>query len=256
VPLAVVGEIYIGGAGVACGYRGQPQLSAQRFVEDPFHAGVMYRTGDLGRWKADGTIEFLGRNDDQVKIRGFRIELGEIEAQIACDERVREVAVVARGEGAEKHLVAYVVSGAAAALDIDAVRARVKAVLPDYMVPTAFVTLEALPLTPSGKLNRRALPAPDLSAVAAPAYEPPQGEVEQLLAQIWQQLLRVPRVGRSDNFFELGGHSLLATRVTSRVSDTLEVDLPLRTVFEKPTVRALAEAIVREIAMEVSTEGP
>src|SRR6185369_7282911 len=205
VPVGVVGEIYIGGAGVARGYLNRAELTAERFIADPFSSqpqARMYKTGDLGRWRADGTIEYLGRNDHQVKIRGFRIELGEIEAELVRHGQVKEVAVVAREDApGEKRLVAYLVARAETGQpSVEALRAHVKEVLPEYMVPSAFVILERMPLTQNGKLDRRALPAPELGAYISRRYEAPQGEVEEILAGIWQGLLRVERVGRWDNF--------------------------------------------------------
>ena len=224
-PIGVVGEIYIGGAGVACGYWNRPELTAERFVRDPFAAAGarMYKTGDLGRWLDDGTIEFLGRNDFQVKIRGFRIELGEIEAQLLAYPGVREAVVLARedraatGESraADKRLIAYLVADVG--LDNAAIRSQLAQTLPDYMVPAAFVRLDAFPLTPNGKLDRKALPAPESDAYASRAYEPPQGRAERAVTAIWEELLRVDRVGRHDNFFELGGHSLIAVTMIERM---------------------------------------
>jgi amino acid adenylation domain-containing protein len=256
VPAGVVGEIYIGGAGVTRGYLNRPELTAQRFVPDSL--GVrpgarLYRTGDLGRYRAGGNIEFLGRNDDQVKLRGYRIELAEIEAQLRRCASVREAAVVAREDApGEKRLVAYVTlageavtdteDAATAKLSTGELREALRAVLPEYMIPSAFVILQSLPLTPNGKLDRRALPAPEATDSAA-AYEVPQGEIEQALAEIWQKLLRVPRVGRHDNFFELGGHSLLIQRVVAQVREQFEVDVTLRTLFEAATLARCAERI-------------
>ncbi|KTT64436.1 AMP-binding enzyme, partial [Sphingomonas sanguinis] len=224
VPLGATGEIYIGGAGVARGYLNRAELTAERFVPSPFVEGDrLYRTGDLARYLPDGNIEFLGRNDHQVKIRGFRIELGEIEARLAEHADVGEAVVVAReDEAGDKRLVAYVVAAgdaaAATAPERAAVlRAHLGALLPDYMVPAAYVALEALPLTPNGKLDRKALPAPEGDAFTRQAYEAPQGPVEEALAAIWSELLGVEQVSRHDNFFELGGHSLLAIRLLSRV---------------------------------------
>jgi len=255
VPLGVVGEIYIAGVNLAHGYLHRPELTAERFVTDPFASDPnarMYKTGDLGRWCADGTIEYMGRNDSQVKIRGFRIELGEIEAQLASHDLVREAAVIVREDIAgEKRLVAYVTARTNAVPRAEELRLNARKVLPEHMVPSAFVMMERLPLTPSGKLDRRALPAPRVGSIETPRYEPPRGDVEEALARIWQELLRVERVGRNDNFFDLGGHSLLATRVMTHISDVLEVDLPLRAVFENPTIEALARAVLEEIATEV-----
>jgi amino acid adenylation domain-containing protein len=251
VPIGITGEIYIAGAGVGRGYWNRAELTAERFVADPFSSDPqarMYRTGDLGRWRADGTIDYLGRNDDQVKIRGFRIELGEIEAQLALHEQVKEAAVIARQEATgEKRLVAYVVARADVEaqqqLTVEALREHLKAALPEYMVPSAVVVLERMPLTPSGKLDRRSLPAPDLAAYVSRQYEPPQGEIEEILAGIWQSLLRIERVGRRDNFFELGGHSLFAMQLIGRIQNSLHVTVPIRTLFEFPLLAALAQQI-------------
>ncbi|WP_217578909.1 amino acid adenylation domain-containing protein, partial [Mesorhizobium sp. GbtcB19] len=220
VPLGVAGELYIGGVGVGRGYLNRPELTGERFMADRFSddpQARMYRTGDLVRYLPDGNIEFLGRNDHQVKIRGFRIELGEIEARLVEHAAVREAVVIAREDTpGDKRLVAYVVardearSEAGDAGELAAVlRAHLSATLPEYMVPAAYVAMEALPLTPNGKLDRRALPAPDEAAFARGLYEPPQGEVETILAGIWQEQLGVEQVGRQDSFVELGGHSLL-----------------------------------------------
>jgi amino acid adenylation domain-containing protein len=255
VPIGVIGEIHIGGAGVARGYLNRPELTAERFLQDPFSEvpqARMYRTGDLARWRPDGTIEYLGRNDHQVKIRGFRIELGEIEQHLVRHPGVKEAAVMAR-EGAtytshgEKRLVAYVIprlpDGAQTGTSPETLRAHLKTVLPEYMVPSAFVTLDRFPLTPSGKLDRRALPAPELGAGVIRSYEAPQGDVEPILAAIWQTLLRVERVGRDDNFFELGGHSLHAMRLLAKITEQLTVRLSPAAVFQYPTIRQMAQAV-------------
>ncbi|MCZ4093239.1 AMP-binding protein [Sinorhizobium psoraleae] len=262
VPFGAVGELYIGGAGVARGYLNRPELTAERFLADPFSGAAdarMYRTGDLARYLPDGNLEFLGRNDDQVKIRGFRIEPGEIAARLLEHERVREAVVVARDDHAgDKWLVAYVVCAPqdgdeAGARDEDpgslagALRAHLGARLPDYMVPSAFVRLDVLPLTVNGKLDRKALPVPDDEAYARRVYEAPQGEIETLLAAIWRELLGVERVGRHDNFFELGGHSLLAVQFSSRLSQAVGVDVPLATLFARPMLADLAESIVEQL---------
>jgi hypothetical protein len=245
-PVGVAGELYVGGAGVARGYLDRAGLTAERFVADPFspESGArMYRTGDLGRWRADGTLEFLGRTDFQVKIRGFRIELGEIEARLAEHASVREAVVLAREDTpGDRRLVAYVVGEETAGAE--ALRAHLGRTLPAYMVPAAYVRLDALPLTPNGKLDRRALPAPEGDAHAARAYEAPVGKVEQALAGIWAELLGVERVGRGDDFFMLGGHSLLAVQMISRVRQGMEVELPLGAVFESPVLSALAERVL------------
>jgi amino acid adenylation domain-containing protein len=247
VPIGVVGEIYIGGAGVARGYLNHPELTEQRFLSDPYSTDPrsrLYRTGDLGRWRSDGTLEYLGRNDHQVKIRGFRVELGEIEAQLLQQEQVKQATVIAReDEPHEKRLVAYVVPANGCIPRVEALQAHLKAALPEHMVPSAFVMLEALPLTPSGKLDRQALPAPDRQSCSSRHFEAPQGEIEEALAEIWQELLRVERIGRNDNFFELGGHSLQIMRLISRIYDRCAVLLTVPVIFQRPTVALLAQSI-------------
>ncbi|MEQ1514822.1 MAG: amino acid adenylation domain-containing protein, partial [Lysobacteraceae bacterium] len=244
VPVGVAGEIHIGGDGVARGYWNREALTQERFVRDGFSADPqarMYKTGDLGRWLADGNIEYLGRNDFQVKLRGFRIELGEIEAKLAGCAGVREAVVLAREDvPGDKRLVAYLTAEAGAELSVAELRTRLSAQLPDYMVPSAFVVLDAFPLTPNGKLDRKALPAPDDLSLGLREYEAPQGEIEQALAEIWQQLLGIERAGRGDHFFELGGHSLLAVQMVSRVRERLGIELALRELFLHSTLSALA----------------
>jgi amino acid adenylation domain-containing protein len=239
VPVGVPGEAYVGGDGVVRGYLDRPGLTAERFVPDPFatEPGTrMYRSGDRLRWKADGRLEFIGRVDEQVKIRGFRIEPGEIEAVLSAHPDVREARVIVGDDASgEQRLVAYVVG----AVEADALRAHLRQSLPEYMVPAAFVGLEALPLTPNGKLDVRALPAPELAS-AEDRYVAPRTPAEEVLAEIWAEVLRLERVGVNDNFFELGGHSLLAIRVVSRVRAVFGVELPLRALFEGPTVAELA----------------
>jgi amino acid adenylation domain-containing protein len=247
VPIGVVGEIYIGGAGVGRGYLNRPELTAERFVADPFSTDAhtrMYKTGDLGRWRTDGTIEYLGRNDHQVKIRGFRIELGEIETQLARHAQVKEAVVIAHGEVArDARLVAYwVARDGSAVASLEELRAHLQAVLPDYMLPSAFVRLARLPLTPNGKLDRQALPAPDLSAYTSRPYEAPQGYAEEALARIWQELLRVERVGRHDSFFELGGHSLLIVQMLDRLHQ-VGLSADVHRVFESSSLSDLANAL-------------
>ncbi|MCG1043638.1 amino acid adenylation domain-containing protein, partial [Mycetohabitans sp. B8] len=244
VPVGVAGEIHIGGAGVARGYLNHPAMTAERFVVNPFQGDRqerMYKTGDLGRWLADGNIEYLGRNDHQVKLRGFRIELGEIEACLAGHPQVRDAAVLALGDGGDKRLVAYVVAEPDERL-ASTLRAHVAAALPEYMVPAAFVRLDALPLTPNGKLDRRALPEPDTDAFAHQAYEAPQGALETTLAAIWAELLGVERIGRHDSFFALGGHSLLAVQLIERLRRR-GLGLSVRTLFDTPTLSALAQTL-------------
>jgi amino acid adenylation domain-containing protein/FkbH-like protein/thioester reductase-like protein len=248
VPVGVSGEMYIGGAGVGRGYLKRPDLTAERFVADPFtstkHAR-MYKTGDLARWRPDGTIEFLGRNDHQVKIRGFRIELGEIEAHLARHEQVKDVVVVARQDvPGEKRLVAYLTAAdSAVPLTVEALRRHLVAIVPQYMVPSAFMILPSLPLSPNGKIDRRALPAPELAAYAMRSYEPPDGDLECALAQIWQELLQVKSVGRDDNFFDLGGHSLSVLRLAAQVNQSLGCALKVADVYKNPTIKELAGRI-------------
>jgi amino acid adenylation domain-containing protein len=240
VPVGVPGELYVGGAGVARGYLNRPELTAERFVDDPFAAGRLYRTGDRVRWMADGTLEYLGRLDEQVKIRGFRIELGEIEVRLAEHPDVREAVVVAREDGQDdRRLVAYVVGDA----DAEALRAHLRQSLPEYMVPAAFVALDALPLTANGKVDRKALPAPEGDAYAAREYEAPVGEIEQAVAAIWAELLGAERVGRRDHFFDLGGHSLLAVRVVARVRQALGVEAQIRDLFIQPVLADFAAGL-------------
>jgi syringomycin synthetase protein SyrE len=247
VPLGVAGEMYIAGVQVARGYLNLPAQSAERFLADPFDSDGqerMYRTGDLARWREDGTLEYLGRNDFQVKIRGFRIELGEIEAHLAACAGVREALVLAREDvPGDKRLVAYLVAQDGVALDQATLRATLAGELADYMMPSAFVILDSLPLTANGKLDRRALPAPDQGALFTRAYEVPLGDTETTLAGIWQDLLGVPRVGRHDHFFELGGHSLLVLQLIVRIRENFLVEFPIKSVFDAPTLLQIAEAI-------------
>lgn len=247
VPIGVVGEIYIGGTCVALGYLGRPELTSQRFITDPFSTdppAILYKTGDLGRWRIDGTIEYLGRSDDQVKLRGYRIELGEIEAQLSQHELVKEAAVVAREDvRGDKRLVAYMTRLGESGPSVEELRAYLKGRLPDYMVPSAFVILESLPLTPSGKLDRRSLPAPEIEAYAGTPYEPLVGEVEETLARIWQELLHVDRVGRKDNFFELGGHSLLSVKALFKINQSFGGMLRVTDLYKNPTLQDLAARV-------------
>ncbi|MGA7439370.1 MAG: amino acid adenylation domain-containing protein, partial [Luteibacter sp.] len=247
VPLGAVGELYIGGAGVARGYLNRPELVAERFLHDPFAgdpAARMYRTGDLGRYAADGTLIYLGRNDHQVKLRGFRIELGEIESCLAEHDAVRNTVVLSHGDDEHRYLVAYVVPKSRfASGDITTeLRAHLASRLPAYMVPSGLIMLDELPLTPNGKLDRKALPPPGAGAFARSAYEPPVGDMETMLAALWQQLLKVERVGRHDNFFELGGHSLLAVRLMERLR-RLGLSIDIRTLFATPTLADIARAL-------------
>ncbi|KAF9556313.1 hypothetical protein EC968_008316 [Mortierella alpina] len=244
LPVGVTGELYIGGPGVANGYLNRPELTAERFLADSFSkvpGARMYRTGDLARYLPDGNLVFMGRNDNQVKIRGFRIELGEIEARLAEHPQVSEAVVLAAGDNSsDKRLVAYIVAAPHDNL-IHTLREYLSVIMPDYMVPSAFVRMDAFPLTNNGKIDRRALPQPDESAFFTRDYEEPQGKVEVLLANIWADLLKIDRVGRHDNFFMLGGHSLLAVRLINVVRSTLGIDLKLHMLFSGPTLAELAK---------------
>ena len=239
VPTGVGGELYVGGVGLAHGYHLRPDLTAERFVPNPFGpAGSrLYKTGDHVVQREDGAVDFIGRIDNQVKIRGFRIELGEIEAVLRGEPDVREVVVLARdgGQGG-KRLVAYVVPGSE--VDVENLRSSLAAKLPSYMVPSAFVTLDALPLTPNGKVDHAALPAPDQAG--SDAHVAPRTPAEELVAGIWREVLGVERIGVHDNFFDLGGHSLLAMQVVSRIGKTFERDMPTRVLFEEPTIAGVA----------------
>ena len=247
VPIGVSGEICLAGAGLARGYLNRPDLTAEKFVPDPFSgvAGArLYRTGDLARYRPDGNIEFLGRLDDQVKIRGYRIELGEIEAVLSQDPTVRQAVVRVREDiPGNKRLVAYVVPADPATSDMAALRDYLRERLPDYMRPAAFVVLDALPLTANGKINGKALPAPDAQAYATSVYEAPVGEIETTLSAIWAQVLHLEKVGRHDNFFELGGHSLLAMQVISRACDSFGLQIPPKLFFEEPTVKGFGDYV-------------
>ncbi|MEW5926454.1 MAG: amino acid adenylation domain-containing protein [Gemmatimonadota bacterium] len=245
-PVGVPGELYVAGAGVARGYLGRPELTAEKFVPDPFSGepgARMYRSGDRVRWRADGELEYVGRVDQQVKVRGFRIEPGEIEAVLLRHPGVRAAAVAAREDaGGHARLVGYVVPAAGSAPDAAGLRVYLLERLPEYMVPGAWVLLDALPLTPNGKTDLGALPAPDATA-SDDGYTAPRTPAEEILAGIWAGVLRAERVGVHDNFFALGGHSLLATRVVSRIRAAFGVEVPLRAVFEAPDLAALAERV-------------
>ena len=238
--------------GVARGYLNRPELTAERFIARPVRSGdrsALYRTGDLGRFRADGTIEFLGRNDFQVKIRGFRIELGEIEARLAEHPGVREAIVLAREDApGDKRLVAYITARPdTPPPEAETLRAHLATSLPDYMVPAAYVPLEVLPLTANGKLDRNALPAPESSAFGSRLRAAGRRD-RRASGPDWADVLKLERVGRHDNFFDLGGHSLLAIRLLSRTGATFKTDLPLSTVFHSPTVAALAELLQNQSA--------
>jgi acyl-coenzyme A synthetase/AMP-(fatty) acid ligase/acyl carrier protein len=249
VPIGVPGEIYIGGAGLARGYLNRPELTAERFVPNSFSDQLgarLYRTGDLGRWRADGNIEFLGRIDHQVKVRGYRIELGEIEARLAEHPEVRETVVVAREDlPGEKRLVGYVVAGEE--ISPGALRDFLRERLPDYMIPSAYVFLHKLPLTPNDKIDRKALPTPEISAqLEDHRYVAPHTPTEEILAGIWAEVLGVERVGIHDNFFDLGGHSLLLVQVHRRLEEAFRRPIPIVALFQYPTLHTLEKYVARE----------
>jgi amino acid adenylation domain-containing protein len=249
VPIGVGGELYIGGAGLARGYLNRPELTAEKFIPNPFSdepGARLYRTGDLARYLPDGNIEFLGRIDHQVKIRGFRIELREIETVLGEIQGIREAVLVVHEDGVDKRLVAYVLPNQDSIPTSGELRSVLKSKLPDYMIPSTFVFLDALPLTSSGKIDRRALPAPDQTRPdLKETFVPPRTPEEKTIAEIWAEILKLEEVGIHDNFFDLGGHSLTAIRLASRISNAFHIDLPLRTVFEASTVASLAVQIAQ-----------
>jgi amino acid adenylation domain-containing protein len=250
VPVGVPGELYIGGVGVALGYHDRPELTAEKFVADRFGGSErLYRTGDLVRWRANGTLEFHGRIDQQVKLRGFRIELGEIEAVLDSHPDVGgSVAIVREDSPGDQRLVAYVVPTDERVPETEELRRLLRGKLPGFMVPSAFVTLDAFPVTANGKLNRAALPAPDgARPELARSYAPPETPIQQTLVEAWRDVLGIDRVGIDDDFFELGGHSLLAVKMLARVHETLGLDLYLGEIFERSTIRELSAAIGSEL---------
>jgi len=243
VPIGVSGELHIGGAGLARGYWHRPDLTGEKFIPSPFESGKrLYKTGDLARYLSNGKIEFLGRIDHQVKIRGFRIELGEIEALLKQHSQIRETVVIAREDiPNDCRLVAYIVTHENVTLSVNELRGFLKEKLPDYMLPSAFVVLEALPLTPNGKVDRRALPVPDsLRPTLTTTYQVPQSQMEQQIAKLWQEVLHIDRVGIHDNFFDLGGHSLLMLKVNHKLRAILQRDISVVTMFQNPTIYSLA----------------
>jgi acyl-CoA synthetase (AMP-forming)/AMP-acid ligase II/acyl carrier protein len=259
VPIGIPGELYLGGDGLARGYLHRPELTAERFIPDSFAeqpGARLYKTGDLARYLSDGSIEFLGRVDYQVKIRGFRIELGEIEAALRQHPAVQQTVVLAREDRpGEKRLVAYLVAAPEKRPTVSELRSYLKDKLPEFMIPTAFVMLDKFPQTPSGKVDQRALPAPAESRPELEsAFVAPRTPTETLLAEIVSEVLHVAQVGIHDNFFDLGGHSMLATQVISQVRDIFQVEVPLRKIFETPTVEGLALAIAHAQAEQEDRE--
>jgi amino acid adenylation domain-containing protein len=256
VPIGIPGELYIGGIGLARGYWNRPELTEAKFIPSPFIVGErLYKTGDLARFRSDGTIEFLGRVDYQVKIRGFRIEIGEIEAVLAQNPQVRETVVVASEDISnqnQRRLVAYIVPikqpNIQANTLVEQLRGFLKEKLPEYMLPSTFIVLDAFPLTPNGKIDRRALPTPDLRPELSATYQPPQSEIEKNIAQIWCQVLHLDKVGIHDNFFDLGGHSLLLLQVNNTLRTVLKSDISVVTMFQHPTIYSLAQHLNQQIS--------
>jgi acyl carrier protein len=251
VPVGVPGELYVGGHGVAAGYLNRPELTAERFLADPFSpepGARMYRTGDRVRWRADGTLEYLGRADFQVKVRGHRVEPGEVEAALRRHPEVRDAVVTARTDGAgENRLVAYLVPANGTAPQATGLREFLAGLLPEPMIPGAFVPLDAFPLTPNGKIDRKALPSPGPNGTATGRHVEPRTPLERELARVWARALGGPRVGAEDNFFDLGGNSLSAVRIFFEVREQFAVALPLRTLFEAPTVARFARRLEEKL---------
>ncbi len=259
VPVGVRGEIYVGGDGLAAGYWNRPELTAERFVANPIAAeqsARLYRTGDLGRWRANGEIEYLGRVDSEVKLRGMRIELGEIEAVLMTHALVGEAAVELAEESGQARLLAYLVPRNGEMPNARELRRHLRMKLPEPMVPARYVVLEELPLLASGKVNRRALAGTAGVVLTEQGMTPPRTERERKLAEIWKELLKVEEVGVDQNFFELGGHSLLVLQVIARIRRMFEVELPVRTVFEEPTLAGLATAVEKADAQGLKARTP
>jgi acyl-CoA synthetase (AMP-forming)/AMP-acid ligase II/acyl carrier protein len=257
MPPGSAGELYIGGDGLARAYLGRPALTAEKLVPDPFGepGARLYRTGDLARFGPGGELEFLGRLDDQVKIRGFRIELGEVEAVLCQHPAVREAVVMIRhDQSGSGRLVAYLTWHGEAAPEDEELQGFLNQKLPSYMVPSAFVPLDLLPLTANGKIDREALPPPPIREKGSDTFVAPRSEVEALVAEIWCDILNLEQVGVFDNFFELGGHSLQISQIISRVRDLFEIEIPPRALFESPTVAGLTFAIAETLLEEAGEE--
>jgi acyl carrier protein len=257
VPVGLPGEIYIGGDGLARGYWNRSELTQQRFLANwlaPEQSRRLYRTGDLGRWRSNGDIEYLGRADTQVKLRGMRIELGEIESVLCSHPGVQQAVVIVKGEAEQQRLSAYLVTTAS---NVGELRRFLRNQLPEYMVPSEYSQLEKFPLLPSGKVNRSALAQSGAKALdEGQEWVAPRNEVEERLATIWKELLKVERIGVDHNFFELGGHSLLVLQMTARIRRTLEVELPARAVFEAPTISELAREVEKARASGLTVRTP
>ncbi len=259
LPPGIPGELLIGGLGVTQGYLARPELTAEKFIVDPFstRAGArLYRTGDLARWRRDGRIEVVGRIDHQVKLRGYRIELGEIESVLSAHSQVRQAVVVCREDRpGDKRLVAYLtVADGVSAIDLTSLRAQARQRLPDYMMPSAIMVMDAMPLTPNGKVDRRALPAPDAEESSADTYVAPRNAEEETLATLWADILGRQKVGIHDNFFDLGGHSLLATQLVARMQKSLGGDIALRMLFEAPTIAQFADLLLQRRMQSVDSD--
>jgi acyl carrier protein len=250
VPIGVAGELHIGGIQVARGYLNRPELTAKKFIPDPFSKNPeahLYKTGDSVRFLPDGNIEFLGRLDFQVKVRGFRIELGEIESVLSQHPAVREVVVLAREDvPGDIRLAAYFISMDQSSVNIGKLRNYLKEKLPDYMVPAAYVQLETMPLNPNGKVDRRSLPVPKSEGLSEKAFVAPQNEMEKIIANIWQELLQVEKVGIDDNFFDMGGHSLLIMQAHRKLSNSIEKEITITDMFRFPTIRTLSTYMVQD----------
>jgi acyl carrier protein len=257
--MGVSGELHLGGVQIARGYLNRPELTEEKFVPDPFSCfpgARLYKTGDLCRYLPDGNIEYLGRNDFQIKIRGQRIEIGEIESVLSQIPAVREVVVLAREDvPGDKRLVAYIVPRQQSKPDLEEVRNSVRDKLPAYMVPSAIVPMEAFPLTFSGKVDRRSLPAPERKRRIDGSYAAPQGQSEKILAAIWEELLQVDQVGVRDNFFDLGGHSLLLVKMVPKVENAFGRKVSIIDLFQRPNIRAMAEFLSDDRAGGPSFDG-
>jgi hypothetical protein len=254
-PIGVVGELYVGGPGVARGYHGRPALTAERFLPDPVSGrpgARLYRTGDLVRWLPEGSLQFLGRVDTQVKIDGIRIELGEIQTAVAGHPSVREAALAVREVGGRRGVAAYIVPVDSARPRLGELQDHLRRALPPTMVPSWYVVLDALPITPNGKVDHRALPAP--SASGAAEYRPPETPTEESLAEIWLRVLGVDRVGRDDDLFALGGRSLQAIRVLTSVAAVFGVELAVQDVFDRPTLGGLAARVEERMLTAVAAD--
>jgi acyl carrier protein len=249
VPVGIPGELCIGGDGVTEGYYNRPELTAEKFIDNPFsneENSKLYRTGDLAYYRKDGTIEFLGRQDHQVKIRGYRIELGEIETVLSSHEDIREAVVIAREDTpGDVRLVAYVIAQKDSLTDIEEIRNYIKGKLPEYMVPSQFLTVESFPLTPNGKIDRKAFPVPSEFIFDSVQKDVvlPTNELEIAIASIWQNLLKLPKVGINDNFFDIGGHSLLAVQLHAKLKEAIDSELALTDIFRFSTIKAITEFI-------------